>query len=91
MEEVTYVCKCIQKSVRQMWGENIPEDISDEGTTELQIVDFDMLSSFLKTKDCSQLVLHYLSNKTIKLYNNQSQKMIKATKKLLQKDNIKTN
>ena len=34
-----------------MSGEYIPEDVSDEGTTELQIVDFDMLNSCLKAKD----------------------------------------
>ena len=54
--------------------------MSDDDTTELPLVDFDMLNSFLKTKDFSQLALHYLSNETAKSDNDQSPKRIKATK-----------
>ena len=41
-----------------------------------------MLKSCLKAKDCSQFKFHYLSNETVKSYNNQSPKMDKEIKNL---------
>ena len=80
LDEIKYMCKNIQTSIKKISGDDISEDEIDDEVTEVQIVDFDLLKRCLKAKDFSQYTFHYLSNEIVKSYNNQSPQMEKATK-----------
>ena len=80
LDVIKYMCKNIHTNVKKKSGDDISEDKIDDEVTEVPIVDFDMLESFLKAKDSSQFKFHHLSNETNKSYTKESPKMDKDTK-----------